>query len=174
MKPRTALIIVLMAMITVFLVFIVLYFKENIRKTKEIKVEDINVEDVLEKKRNQEEIDKIEEEAIERAIEKEKEERMMDIENKDVEIIRREGYTQEELDFIANPDKKAEEAVLKDLYVPDDEPEQKPYTQSELDAIANPNTQNQLEANVISDTHNESEEFEPAEEFILEDSNPEN
>lgn len=166
-----------MAMITVFLVFIVLYFKENIRKTKEIKVEDINVEDVLEKKRNQEEIDKIEEEAIERAIEKEKEERMMDIENKDVEIIRREGYTQEELDFIANPDKKAEENVLKDLYVPDDEPEQKPYTQSELDAIANPggqNEQNELEAIVVPDTQNESEEFEPAEEFILEDSNPEN
>jgi cell division protein FtsX len=172
MKPRTALIIVLMAMITVFLVFIVLYFKENIRKTKEINVEDINVEDVLEKKRNQEEIDKIEEEAIERAIEIEKEERITEIENKDVETIRREGYTQEELDFIANPDKKAEENVLKDLYVPEDKPEQKPYTQSELDAIANPggkNEQNELEAILLPESPNESEE-----EPILEDSNPEN
>jgi cell division protein FtsX len=172
MKPRTALIILLMAMITVFLVFIVLYFKENIRKTKEINVEDINVEDVLEKKRNQEEIDKIEEEAIERAIEIEKEERITEIENKDVETIRREGYTQEELDFIANPDKKAEENVLKDLYVPEDKPEQKPYTQSELDAIANPggkNEQNELEAILLPESPNESEE-----EPILEDSNPEN
>ncbi|MDO8592750.1 MAG: hypothetical protein Q7R92_03195 [bacterium] len=133
MLPKNALLILLMLAAMTALVFAVVYFgrqagpKQNTGTANNLNLtgEKPAAGEAERKIIQQEEL-----------VNKKIQEKNAQINAKPQEVIQKQGYTQAELDFIANPKATAEQ----ELGIKPSQPktEVKPYTQSQLDAIANP------------------------------------
>jgi len=128
-------IIILLAVIAVIAaVFAVLLFNKHKQKDIAGERESFNIQELVGKKNNQEALSEKEKAYLEKAIIDRLELKTKELKQKPREEIISHGYTQAELDFMANPRKTVEEELgiiqgLKKI---------KFYTQEELDNMANP------------------------------------
>jgi len=119
MSPKLALSILAVIAIIMAGIFSFLYFKQEADKnSKNLKTEIILSE----------------EEKKEKLIEQKISEKYAEIDSKTPEEIKENGFTQEQLDFMANPRQSIEE----ELGMQPEKKMPKRYTQEELDTMANP------------------------------------
>ena len=143
MYPKTALKIlgIMIVCIAIFFGFIFIKQKLDLKLTEDSKLLETDnqkyiniIDDIVEKKNRGEELGEEEQRQLEEITKQKLEEEYQKI-NEKREEENREEYTQEELDFIFNPQKTTEE----ELGIEQEEKEESErYTQEELDAIFNP------------------------------------
>jgi len=129
MYPKTALKILLVIILIVAIVFAVFYIKKQF----DLKKQGQQIEDIINKKKSQEELSQEEQEKLEVYIGQKVEEKRGELNKKTDEEIRAEGYTQAEVNFILDPQRTVE----KELGIAE-ERESTQMTQEEIDAILNP------------------------------------
>ena len=135
MQPKTAFKIlgIVVLFVAIFLVFIFIKQKSNLKLLEENNQEYYDSLEV-----NKAKPEEAKEKLVEEVINKEIEEKYQKLEEKtDAEKL--EGYTQSEVDFILNPEKTVKEELGIDV-----ESEEKPkiLTQEEVDNILNPQNNN--------------------------------
>jgi len=129
MYPKTALKILLVIILIVGLVFAGLYIK----KQYDLKKQEQQIENIIDKKKSQQELSPEEQEKLKVYIDQKVEEKRGELNKKTDEEIKKEGYTQEEVNFILDPQRTVE----KELGIAE-EKESRQLTQEEIDAILNP------------------------------------
>ncbi|MDD5291236.1 MAG: hypothetical protein PHZ04_03955 [Patescibacteria group bacterium] len=129
MYPKTALKILLVIVLIAVLVFAGLYIK----KKYDLKNEESRIEDIISKKRGQQELSQEEQEKLNAYIDQKVEEKRSGLNEKTEEEIKTQGYTQDEVNFILDPQRTVE----KELGIAE-EKESTQMTQEEIDAILNP------------------------------------
>ena len=129
MYPKTALKILLVIILIVVLVFGGLYIK----KKYDLRNEEGRIEDIISKKKGQQELSQEEQAKLEAYVDQKVEEKRGELNKKTEEEIKTEGYTQTEVNFILDPQRTIE----KDLGIAE-EKEGSQMTQEEIDAILNP------------------------------------
>lgn len=132
MYPKTALKILLIVFIVAILVFVSLYIKgrSDLKKAAE---ETDEIENIIGKKKQQQDLLAEEQQKLDAFVGQKVEEKRRGLDQKTEEEIKKEGYTQDEVDFILNP----EGIVKKELGI-GEKKETKQMTQEEIDAILNP------------------------------------
>ena len=141
MYPKTALKILLAVVFILIIVFASFWFYSNksaptggLTEESQREIEAAKVEDIVNKKKQGEELDTGEQEVLDVYVEEQVEERREEIDKKSDEEIKEQGYTQNEINFILNPKGTVEE----ELGIIEEEKEDKSLTQEEIDAILNP------------------------------------
>ncbi|MFA4834128.1 MAG: hypothetical protein WC619_04775 [Patescibacteria group bacterium] len=129
MYPKTAFKILLVIILIAVLVFGGLYIK----KKYDLKNEEGRIEDIITKKRGQQELSQEEQAKLEVYVNQKVEEKRGELNKKTDEEIKTEGYTQDEVNFILDPQRTIE----KDLGIAEKR-ESSQMTQEEIDAILNP------------------------------------
>lgn len=117
--------------------FAALFFTQQKQEKTAVESEIFDIFDmqnVVNKKNNSEELTQREKEYLEKTILDKLEEKINEINKKTKEEKRLSGYTQEELNFIANPRRTVEE----ELGIIQEPKKVNFYTQEELDNMANP------------------------------------
>ena len=129
MYPKTALKILLVIVLIAGLVFAGLYIK----KKYDLKREEGKIENIISKKRGQQELSQEEQAKLEAYVNQKVEEKRSELNEKTEEEIKKEGYTQAEVNFILDPQRSVE----KELGI-EEKKEGNQMTQEEIDAILNP------------------------------------
>ena len=129
MNPKTALKILLVVVLIAVLVFAGLYIK----KKYDLKKEEERIEDIINKKKGQQELSQEEQTKLEVYVNQKVGEKESELNEKTDEEIKTEGYTQDEVDFILDPQRTVE----KELGI-EEKKESSQMTQKEIDAILNP------------------------------------
>jgi len=129
MNPKTALKILLVIILIAVLVFAGLYIK----KKYDLKKEEERIEDIINKKKGQQELSQEEQTKLEVYVNQKVGEKESELNEKTDEEIKTEGYTQDEVDFILDPQRTVE----KELGI-EEKKESSQMTQKEIDAILNP------------------------------------
>ncbi len=129
MYPKTALKILLVIVLITVIVFAGLYIK----KKYDLKKEEERIEDIISKKKGQQELSQEEQTKLEVYVNQKVGEKESELNEKTDEEIKKEGYTQDEVDFILNPQRTVE----KELGI-EEKKESSQMTQEEIDAILNP------------------------------------
>jgi len=129
MYPKTALKILLVVVLIAVLVFAGLYIK----KKYDLKKEEERIEDIISKKKGQQELSQEEQTKLEVYVNQKVGEKESELNEKTEEEIKKEGYTQDEVNFILDPQRTVE----KELGI-EEERESNQMTQEEIDAILNP------------------------------------
>ena len=129
MYPKTALKILLVVVLIAVLVFAGLYIK----KKYDLKKEEERIEDIISKKKGQQELSQEEQTKLEVYVNQKVGEKESKLNEKTEEEIKKEGYTQDEVNFILDPQRTVE----KELGI-EEERESNQMTQEEIDAILNP------------------------------------
>jgi len=129
MYPKTALKILLVVVLIAVLVFAGLYIK----KKYDLKKEEERIEDIISKKKGQQELSQEEQTKLEVYVNQKVGEKESELNEKTDEEIKTEGYTQDEVDFILDPQRTVE----KELGI-EEKKESSQMTQKEIDAILNP------------------------------------
>ena len=129
MYPKTALKILLVIVLIAVIVFAGLYIK----KKYDLKKEEGRIEDIINKKKGQQELSQEEQTKLEGYVNQKVGEKESELNEKTDEEIKTEGYTQDEVDFILDPQRTVE----KELGI-EEKKESSQMTQKEIDAILNP------------------------------------
>jgi ribosomal protein S13 len=129
MYPKTALKILLVIILAVAIVFGVLYVKNQFSP----KYQEEQIGDIIDKKKSQQELTEEELEKLEAYVDQKVVEKRNELKKKTEEEIKRDGYSQDEVNFILDPQRTIE----KELGIAE-EKESKQLTQEEIDAILNP------------------------------------
>lgn len=132
MYPKTALKILLAVVIIVALVFAGIYVKNRLSggdKAREAQ----QLEDILNKKKQQQDLTAEEQQKLDAYVDQKVEEKRAELDEKTDEEIKSQGYTQDEVNFILDPEKTVEN----DLGI-GEKVKSNQMTQEEIDAILNP------------------------------------
>jgi len=132
MNPKTALKILLIIIIVVAIIFAGVYIKNKFGLSKEAR-DAQRMEDILNKEKQKQGLTAEEQQKLDALVDQKVEEKRAELDKKTDEEIKSQGYTQDEVNFILNPEKTVE----KDLGI-GTKPENKQMTQEEIDAILNP------------------------------------
>jgi len=150
MQPKTALVVLLTITIILSIFFAFLYVKQNTNKTGDVfnktsqELDEAGLKGAIDKSHQAEGLTPAEEEQLDKAINKKIDDRVKQLESKSEEEIKTQGYTQAELDFIANP----EATIKEELGLESEQDKVNFFTQEELDKIAN----QEYDSNNISDS----------------------
>ncbi|MDD5071307.1 MAG: hypothetical protein PHQ42_01070 [Patescibacteria group bacterium] len=129
MHPKTALKILLVVVLAVAIVFGILYIKNRFSP----KYQEEQIEDIIGKKKSQQELTEEEQKKLEAYIGQKVEEKRSELNKKTEEEIKNDGYSQDEVNFILDPQRTIE----KELGIAE-EKKGNQLTQEEIDAILNP------------------------------------
>jgi uncharacterized protein YxeA len=132
MYPKTALKILLAVIIVIALVFAGIYVKNKFGIGKEAR-DAQQMEDILNKEKQKQELTEEERLRLEAFVSQKIEEKRTELDKKTDEEIKSQGYTQDEVNFILDPEKTVEN----DLGI-GEKVEVNQMTQEEIDAILNP------------------------------------
>ena len=132
MNPKTALKILLIIIIVVAIIFTGVYIKNKFGLSKEAR-DAQQMEDILNKEKQKQGLTAEEQQKLDALVDQKVEEKRAELDKKTDEEIKSQGYTQDEVNFILNPEKTVEN----DLGI-GTKPENKQMTQEEIDAILNP------------------------------------
>lgn len=129
MYPKTALKILLVIILIAAIIFAGLYIK----KRYDLRKEEGKIENIVNKKKGQQELSQEEQAKLEAYVDQKVEEKRGELNKKTEDEIKKEGYTQDEVNFILDPQRSVE----KELGIAE-EKESSQMTQEEIDAILNP------------------------------------
>ncbi|MDD5032039.1 MAG: hypothetical protein PHR36_03255 [Patescibacteria group bacterium] len=128
MYPKTALKILLVIILAIALVFTTFYIK----KQSDLKKQEKQIGEIVDKKKGQQEFSEEDQAKLDAYIDQKIEEKRSELDKKTEAEIKKDGYTQAEVDLILDPRR----AVEKELGI-EEKKEGRQMTQEEIDAILN-------------------------------------